>query len=101
MRRPVLTLFLATALTLPAGAVWAGSVDGGQAAQTCYDTVPGAATLNTPQRIPCRIAQQTDRQAGADCRTAANDGSCEPVDGRSVSAAAIAAYGQSWVHRAL
>lgn len=101
MRRPVLSVLLATVLLAPAGAVWAGSPDGGQVTQACYDNVPGAATLNTQQRIPCRIAQQADRQAGADCRIVANDGSCQPVDGRDVSAAAIAAYGRSWVHRAL
>ena len=104
MRRPVLSVLLAVALTVPAGAVWAGSgapADGGAVAQACYDDVPGAATLNTPQRIPCRIAQQADRQAGADCRTVVTDGSCEPVDGRAIGAAEIAAYDHSWVHRAL
>ncbi len=106
MRRPVLSVFLAVALIGPAGAVWAGSTDAGSTdgstvAQTCYDGVPGAATLNTPQRIPCRIAQQADRQAGADCRTVVTDGSCEPVDGRAISPAAVSAYDRSWVHRAL
>jgi hypothetical protein len=104
MRRPVLSVILAVVLVGPAGAVWAGSsapVDGGAAAQTCYAAVPGAATLNTPQRIPCRLAQQVDRQAGADCRTIVTDGSCEPVDGRAISPAEITAYDHSWVHHAL
>jgi len=96
-----LSVILATMLAVPAGAVWAGSTDGSAVPQACYDQVPSAATLNTPQRIPCRVAQQADRQAGADCRAAVTDGSCAAIDGRAVSPAAIAAYQSSWVHRAL
>jgi len=103
MRRPVLAVLLAAVLTVPAGAVWAdgGPADGGPAAQACYDDVPGATTVNSPERIPCRLAQQADRQAGAVCRAAVTDGSCQAVDGRAISPAAIAAYQRSWVHRAL
>jgi len=104
MRRPLLSVLLAVGLTVPAGAVWAGTsapVDGSAAAQTCYDEVPGADTLNTPQRVPCRVGQQADRQAGAVCRTVVTDGSCEPVDGRAIGSAQVAAYQRSWVHRAL
>lgn len=97
MRRPVLSVLVALALTVPAGVVWA---DGGPAAQACYDNVPGAATSNTPQRVPCRVGQQADRQAGADCRAVVTDG-CAQVDGRAIGSAQIAAYQRSWVHRAL
>jgi len=100
MRRRIALLSVVVALAGGGTAIAAGP-SGGDAAQTCYDNVPGASTLNAPQRVPCRIAQQADRQAGAVCRTAVTDGSCEPVDGRAVSSAAITAYQRSWVHRAL
>ncbi|MDQ1746874.1 MAG: hypothetical protein QOD07_1137 [Frankiaceae bacterium] len=94
---------LAAVLAVPAGAVWAdgGPPDGGPAAQACYDDVPGASTVNSPQRVPCRVAQQADRQAGAVCRAVVTDGSCEAVDGRAIGPAEVAAYQRSWVHRAL
>jgi len=100
MRHRIALLSVVVALAGGGTAIAAGP-SGGDAAQTCYDNVPGASTLNAPQRVPCRIAQQADRQAGAVCRTAVTDGSCEPVDGRAVSPAAITAYQRSWVHRAL
>jgi hypothetical protein len=96
-----LTWLALAAAMLGGGTALASGPDGGQAAQACYDTLPGASTLNSPQRVPCRVGQQADRQAGAACRTVVTDGSCEPVDGRAISAAAVAAYQHSWVHRAL
>ncbi|MDQ1684834.1 MAG: hypothetical protein QOC82_1571 [Frankiaceae bacterium] len=100
MRRHLSSLALAVAV-LGGGTAVAASPSGGDAAQACYDNVPGAATLNSPQRVPCRVGQQADRQAGAACRTVVTDGSCQPIDGRAISPAQIAAYQRSWVHRAL
>jgi hypothetical protein len=100
MRRTLASITVAAAI-LGGGTAIAAGPDGSTVPQTCYDTVPGASTLDTPQRIPCRLVQQADRQAGADCRTVVTDGSCQPVDGRAISPAQITAYQQSWVHRAL
>jgi hypothetical protein len=100
MRSRLVWLAVAAAM-LGGGAAAAAGPSGSDAAQACYDNVPGAATLNSPQRVPCRIGQQANRQAGAACRTVVTDGSCQPVDGRAISPAAITAYQRSWVHRAL
>ena len=73
MRHRIALLSVVVALAGGGTAIAAGP-SGSDVAQTCYDTVPGAATLNTPQRVPCRVAQQTERQAGAVCRTVVTDG---------------------------
>lgn len=108
---------------LLAAAVVAGSIaapvafaadtgpSGATVVDQCYSTIgSGTAQVNnrTPQDKACRTVLQLDRDAGAYCRTplydvppATTPESCAVVDGHTVSEAQVAAYEQSWTHRAL
>jgi hypothetical protein len=81
-------------------------VDGGTVADQCYAN--GSQSLDDPGYKFCRSLQALEWGAGATCRTplyAAPDATlpeyCGAFDGREVSEARIAAYEDSWVHRAL
>jgi hypothetical protein len=81
-------------------------VDGGTVADQCYANA--SQSLDDPGYKFCRSMQAIEWGAGATCRTpmyAAPDATlpeyCGVFDGREVSEARIAAYEDSWVHRAL
>jgi hypothetical protein len=81
-------------------------VDGGTVAQQCY--ADGSQSLDDPGYKVCRTLQAVEAGAAAACRTPLYDAPdatlpeyCGAFDGREVSEARIAAYEQSWVHRAL
>lgn len=81
-------------------------VDGGTLAQQCY--ADASQQLDDPGYKACRSLQALEAAAAARCRSplyAAPDATtpeyCGVFDGREVSEAKIAAYEQSWVHRAL
>jgi hypothetical protein len=75
-------------------------VDGGTAVGACYSGA--AAAPDEHAAIPCHFAQNVTNQTAADCRVADNtNDDCALADGREISAAQLAAYKSSWVHRAL
>ena len=81
-------------------------VDGGTAAAQCY--ADGSQSLDDPGYKFCRSMQALEWGAAATCRTPLYDAPdatapeyCGVFDGREISEAKVAAYEQSWVHRAL
>ena len=81
-------------------------VDGGTVAGQCYAN--GSSSLDDPGYKFCRSVVALESGAAAACRTPLYDAPdatlpeyCGAFDGREVSEARIAAYEDSWVHRAL
>jgi hypothetical protein len=112
MRRGVLSGIagLLVAASVFAGAAGAadsgGSPNGGTLVEECYDRASSA--VDDPGYKLCRSAQAVDWGVAAACRTPLHNADdpalaerCELVDGRRISAARIADYERSWVHRAL
>jgi hypothetical protein len=100
------------AALLAAAAAWggaAGAADGptgGTLVDQCY--AQASSKVDDGGYKLCRSLQAADWGAAAACRTPLRSApdpalaeQCEVVDGRRISAAQIAAYEQSWVHRAL
>jgi hypothetical protein len=112
MRRLVTSVAAAALLLGPAVTVGAfadnpvSPIDGGTVVDQCY--AQGSTSLDDPGYKFCRSVQALVASAAAQCRTplrAAPDATlpewCGVFDGREVSEAKVAAYEQSWVHRAL
>lgn len=110
MRRLVLGV---AALAVLGGSVVAANadnpllpVDGGTVTQQCYANA--SQSLDDPGYKFCRSVQAVEASAAAACRTPLYDAPdatlpeyCGVFDGREVSEARVAAYEQSWVHKAL
>ena len=112
MRRLVLSCVAALLAVTAAigGAVGAADdsppVSGGRLVEQCY--AEASAEVDDAGYKLCRSLQAADWAIAAGCRTPLRSApdpalaeQCEIVDGRRISAAQIAAYEQSWVHRAL
>ena len=78
--------------------------NGGAVSAQCTSGVKPLSDQDGRAALPCKFAQGSTNQAGADCRTVVhdpNDVQCSNLDGRDVSAAAMRDYQSSWAHRAL
>ena len=94
----------AAVLVAGAGVAIADGPNGSAVSAQCYSGAATPASYDGHAALPCKFAEGTTNQAGADCRIVAaapNDAQCANIDGRDISAAAITAYQGSWAHQAL
>ena len=87
----MLFVIAAALLGLPAAAI---------AAPSLHDVVDECRDGGAPERS-CRSLEAIDWGAAAGCRKTVAPALCEPVDGRSITPAEIAAYQSSDTHKAL
>jgi hypothetical protein len=99
MRRRFICVIAAVSVAASSGIALAGA-NGGAVPAACYSATAPAPDPHA--QLPCKLVGGVDSQAGANCRIVDDaDRTCSTVDGRDVDAAEIAAYQQSWAHRAL